>query len=119
MTVYDVIRDYSSRPFQYGDDCCQFVNDVVRSLTGKHLASAFRYKDEKTANAILDKHGGLEGLLTHVLGEPVNEGRVCLSRMSDGRDIAGVVWRDRIVVRTMTSLVDWPLSRGRLFWSVD
>jgi hypothetical protein len=54
-------------------DCCQFVREYALRLTGVDYAEKFHleYKDEDGANRILAQHGGLVGLLTHVLGPPL------------------------------------------------
>lgn len=73
-------------PFAWGSaDCCQFIAGAIHAQTGEDLRELFdAYDSEEGAQAILDAHGGLEGLLAHALGEPVHvsqmgRGDVCIT----------------------------------------
>lgn len=76
-----------ARRFEYGrHDCLQFTAQCVEAVTGTNFASRFpAYRDEAGASALLKSHGGVEGILTACLGEPVSyEQRVrCLLPTSD------------------------------------
>lgn len=116
MTPDSLILEYGTRPFRYGDDCCQFVAEFLKLETGKDYAAEFEYDDEDGASSILERHGGLEGLFRYVFGQPSKDGNVCICTMANGEDIAGVVYLGQIIVRTENGITNWPISRGRLFW---
>lgn len=65
------------RRFRWGShDCCQFARRVARAVTGQHLDKHFpRYRTRGEADAILATFGGMLGLLTHALGQPVHASR--------------------------------------------
>jgi len=75
--LYAKIEEWRTRPFAYGSvDCCQFPADVVLALTGVDFREQFpTYATQEEAAAILATHGGMVGLLTSVLGEPVHVSR--------------------------------------------
>lgn len=66
------VEEWRQRPFAYGSaDCLQFPAECVLAMTGIDHRDQFpKYESEVAAGRILVKHGGLEGLLTSVLGEP-------------------------------------------------
>lgn len=60
---------HAKQPLEYGTlDCCQFVRDYARVMTGYDFGARFKYATEETANKILDRNGGLRGLLESILG---------------------------------------------------
>ena len=70
--VVRAIAAWKERGFDYGTtDCCQFCDFVVHQLTGDHKIP-WTYSGEDEANKIMGEHGGLEGAVTSVLGEPIN-----------------------------------------------
>lgn len=94
------------RPFSWGaQDCCLFAADVVRALTGEDLAAPFRgrYASRAQAVAILGARGGLEAVVTSVLGAPLatpllaRRGDVVMVATADGPALGicadrGVCW---------------------------
>lgn len=61
---------YANKPFEYGVvDCCLFAADVAKNLTGVDYTKNFKHKNLKEAVKHLKKYGGLEGLVTHILGQ--------------------------------------------------
>jgi len=121
MTPWHVIQRYAAMPFEYGtSDCCQFVADYIESVTGENPADAFRYYGEGGAESILRQYGGLQGLLRAVLGEPspsVDKHGVALTSWQ-GKAIAGVVYKGRLVIRTESGVTDWPIERAEYVWSL-
>ncbi len=118
--IEDVFYKWADKPFRYGQDCCQFVSDCIKDDTGVDFASRFRYRNKKGADDILSQHGDLDGLMASMLDivkEP-RQGDVAVVKMTDGRKIAGYVYRGRIVVRTPMSLTDWPVDAGNTFYRV-
>lgn len=65
---------HQTEQLEYGVmDCCQFVREYVALLICKDYGETFSYTTEAEANAIMDEHGGLVGLLTSILGEPKDD----------------------------------------------
>ena len=63
-------------PFAFGShDCCQFAAGAVEAITGENPADRWHYADETEALQLLDLHGGVEGLVTIALGDPVHPSR--------------------------------------------
>lgn len=70
--VRKVTREWGNALFSYGYfDCCQLAKDVFKAYRGFDPAPDLIYDDEDQAREIIKKYGDLEGLLTHILGEPV------------------------------------------------
>jgi hypothetical protein len=61
------------RTFTYGAfDCALFAADCVLAITGVDHAASFRGYDSRiAAYRIIAEHGSLAGLLTALLGEPI------------------------------------------------
>ena len=72
--MQDVLRALNAwerQPFTYGtSDCVQFVRFIVQQLTGKDYIPDYVYDSEQAADRIVADAGGLEPLVTSVLGEP-------------------------------------------------
>lgn len=80
-------------------DCCQFVREYVRHLTGRDYGADLAYGSESEAMSIITKHGDLPGLLRSILGEP-NEcqvGDVVVAQIGEGSFVAGV-WQGQYIV---------------------
>jgi hypothetical protein len=100
-------------PFAYGvSDCCQFIAGAIEAITGEDLRELFPiYGSEEEAQIILDEHGGLAGLLTHALGDPIHvsqmgrgdvcitepdgAARVCTGHFLVSRGADGLAWVNR------------------------
>lgn len=114
-----VIDKYAELPFRYGLDCCQFAGECVESLTGKNPMDALTYSNEREAYKIIKSFGGLEAAMRHFLGEPYDshkDGDVCIMDNNEGRELAAVIYRDRVVARVENGLMDYPISRATLIW---
>lgn len=115
--IADVIHKYQALPFRYGNDCCAFVGDCLAELTGKN--PNYDYSTEAEAEALIEKHGGLEGAITSVLGPPIadtpRDGDVVLID-NGARQVAGIVYRNRLVCRVASGLVDLDLERAKRVW---
>lgn len=119
MSIKDVIDAWSKRPFRYGADCCTFVGDVVESITGENPMARFEYGNKREAYAIIDGYGSLEAAAGAVFGQPVSDSRdgdVCVFLQANGTEVAGVVYQGRIVARTPSGIMDYPLSWAKRFW---
>lgn len=76
MTRYEAVRqvtrEWGNARFSYGHfDCCQLARDVFKAYRGFDPAPDLKYESEEEALKIMQDHGGLEGLLTHILGGPI------------------------------------------------
>jgi hypothetical protein len=68
------IEDARKKSFAWGGhDCALFAADVVKAITGEDFAAPWRGRYESAVQAMrrLRPHGGLPGLVTQLLGEPV------------------------------------------------
>ncbi len=118
--MIEVINRYASLPLTYGDaDCCQFVAECVEAERGYNPMAGFTYADEDEGNAIIDQHGGLLQAILATLGQPYaghKNGDVALCECQ-GVQMAGVIYNDRVLVRTARGgVTDWPLTRAILVW---
>lgn len=114
-----VIDKYSGLPFRYGQDCCQFLGECIESLTGRNPMHKIQYSSQTEAQTILDRYGDLEGAMRHFLGEPYDghkDGDACLMNNNGGELAAGVIYRDRVVARVKSGLMDYPISRALMVW---
>jgi len=119
--IWEVIQKYDSLPFSYdGADCCRFVGEYIEAVTGENPASDFLYSTEGEAESHIARYGSLYGLFRHVLGEPdagVTEPAVALTECQ-GREIAGVIYKGRLVVKTPKRVTDWPVERAKAVWGL-
>lgn len=114
-----------SGEFAFGTaDCCQFVAGAVQAITGEDRRNLFpAYTTEAQANAILGQHGGLQGLVTHALGEPMHpsmmqRGDVCLVPDSRGVLCVGVCTGTTIAVRSQSDVERSPRKDAVVAWAV-
>jgi hypothetical protein len=69
-----LLSERASSPFVWGqNDCCIFAADVVAALTGTDPAADLRgtYSTQEEAHALLAERGGIGGIVTQMLGDPV------------------------------------------------
>lgn len=118
-TLKQVIDHWSRVPFRYGADCCSFVGDAIEKTTGTNPMAGFEYHSKTGAYRIIDEYGSLEAAITSVLGNPVaepNDGDVCVFIQSNGTEVAGLVYDNRIIARTAKGVMDYPMQWARRFW---
>lgn len=120
------IESAGSQEFEYGTaDCCQFVAGAVAAMTGADPRELFPpYASEAEAQAILDTHGGLAGLLSHAFGEPVHKssmgrGDVSLVAGPDGALCAAVWTGTRAVGRGPVGAVEGAYDAVDMAWRVE
>ncbi len=68
------LAEARGRPFAWGSwDCCLFVVEAIRAMTGIDLGERYRgtYSDEAGAVEILARDGGVVGIATAMLGAPL------------------------------------------------
>jgi len=111
-----------NQPFAWGvADCCQFIAGAIFAMTGENPALLFdAYDSEEGAQALLDEHGGLAGLLSHALGEPIHvsqmgRGDVCIT-VHDGA--ARVCTGSYLVSFGATGLDFCKRNRASMAWRV-
>lgn len=64
-----------AQPFAWGaNDCCIFAADVVYALTGVDHAAELRgrYRSAAGAARVLRERGGVQGIATAALGDPIS-----------------------------------------------
>jgi hypothetical protein len=66
-------RERVRRPFAWGEnDCAHFAADAVQAITGQRLCEDLRgYSTAREATRVLGEFGGVRGLATLALGEPI------------------------------------------------
>ncbi|MBK5203870.1 MAG: hypothetical protein JJD98_00225 [Polaromonas sp.] len=90
------VSERQNMPFAWGsNDCCTFAADCVLALTGADVAlpELRTHTTELQAARLLKKHGGVAGIATTALGEPIaallaNVGDVVLTDMGGGDTLA-------------------------------
>lgn len=106
------------------NDCCIFCADAILEMTGTDLAIGFRdtYSDKAGAAAVLAEYGGIEGLITHFLGEPkgalcARQGDVALIKGPNGF-VAGICEGNHVVCPGDTGTRLFPLAAALKSWRV-
>ena len=125
--VYNVVRDWSKRPFSYGNDCCQFVASILEKVYGSNPMDRFQYTNKKEAYQAINNLGGLVEATTDTLGPPISnsapfkEFDVVACKQPDDTWIMGIVLGNRIAVKTdsPSGIMDWPLSRAIYRWRYE
>lgn len=116
--IDDVIEKYQGMPFSYGADCCTFAAECYEAQTGRNPMAELTYADEAEALALVTRYGGLENIMTAMLGEPYNErndGDLCLAN-NGLAELAGVYYQGRCIVRTKKGLTTWSPNSIRKVW---
>ncbi len=83
------------------------------------MALLVDYESEHEAQALIEEAGGLDNVVSSILGDPVarppQDNDIVL--VNDGtQDIIGFVWRGRVLLRAPSGLVDWPLEKVEIVW---
>ena len=122
MSLSEVIREWSDKPFEYGTaDCCQFVGAVVEEVTGNNPMDGFSYTDQRGAESAID--GDLQARITEVLGDPIpvsqaKNGDVLMIDM-DGKPLVAIMLGGQAVYKTSHGITDWPASVAVCAWSAE
>lgn len=131
MTLQDAIRQYENSHFEYGKlDCCLFVCNVIRDVTGKDYAAPWRdtYNSEFSALMLIKRHQNLVGILSAAFGKirpiwsvkagsPVLINTDCMEQDSIGAGV-GIYDGNDIVAMTDKGLIRMPITTGRGCWNV-
>ena len=125
MLLSNHLAERAGMPFEWGvNDCMIFVCSTVAKLTGEdHFPKFNDYHDEETGRALLEKSGGVEGIITACLGTGSREilkakrGDVVTVKMPE---LTGGIVDDsgqRIALVTPKGLIRVPLSKAWRYWS--
>lgn len=119
------LEESRAKPFAWGEhDCALFVARWVDRVTGSDIERKFRdvYRSAEGAAEIIDHYGGLSGIATHYLGEPVeiNFARRGDVALFDGRhgDTLGLVIGLEVVAPGAAGWVARPVFGCRSAWRV-
>lgn len=128
--VPEILAGLNGRRFRWGVlDCCMFAAEVLEQLHGRDFATDWRgkYRSHAGALRLIEQHGGLEPILTEILGTPVppltvRRGDPVLARDSgrfhDGEAV-GIADGRLAVFMTSDGLMTLPLARCAMGWRVD
>lgn len=125
VLLSDFLADRSKIPFEWGkNDCMAFACAAVHRLTGVDYFPEFSdYHDEESAAALLERSGGVGGIIRACLGSgnrnilKAKRGDVVIVKIPG--KTAGIVddSGQRIAVVTKDGLTRIPLSKAYRFWS--
>ena len=121
----EYMQGRQNMPFAWGsNDCMAFVAYAVEALTGEQLFAEYGgYTDEAEANAMLEANGGIEGILTVVLGQPSTRGMMAkrgdVVLLNLPNPTAGIVddTGQRIALVSKSGLLRCKLEKAKLSWS--
>lgn len=120
IQVRKVIEEWQHKAFSYnGADCCRFAAACVLAMTGRDPMAGMQYHNERAAVRIVRSFGSLHNAVCSVMGEPSNryeQGDVTIQTMAGG-EIVGILYQGQSVVRTKTSLVNFPMARISASWT--
>jgi hypothetical protein len=117
-----VLDDAAGRRFEWGSsDCCEFVARCAQAVTGLDFRSAFPpYHSEAEAQALLEQHGGIRGLLCAAFGEArpredASGGDIVLVDMGNGEQPA-ICLGAKCAAPGAKGLVTHPVFGARCSW---
>jgi len=120
--MFAVIAEHKNRAFAWGvNDCCLFAARVRDAMTDSDYEAQISaaYSDEASALALIAQHGGLEGVVTHYLGESSVEratrGDVVLFDGGTG-DMLGICVGAHIVAMGESGLRQIPRAEIKKVW---
>lgn len=117
------VAERTAKPFTWGtNDCAIFAADCVLAITGVDVAlPAFRqHATERQAARVLRRHGGVLGIATAALGQPMpasaaQVGDVVLTQ-AQGRDMLAICNGATCMAPSAHGLVALPMADARLCW---
>lgn len=117
------IASRTATPFTWGkNDCAIFAADCVCALTGRDVAlPAFRrHATERQAARLLKRHGGVAGIATAALGQPVpasgaQVGDVVLAK-AGSRDMLAICNGATCIAPGPRGLAVLPMAQASLCW---
>lgn len=122
--VRQVLLQQANEKFTWGSlDCVLFSISAANQIAGAEFDAPFDYSSEEEAQEILDAHGGLSGLFTHVFGPPTN-----LNELDDGDpvlvdfpvigEMMGMMVSGSAMVKTMGGTVSMSATKIIEGWHV-
>lgn len=125
VRLADFIEARRERAFSWGgSDCCLFVCDGIEAMTGTDPGARWRglYLSEKGARRVLRDNGGVRGLASLILGEPIppllaGRGDVVLIDTPDGEALALCIGAN-IAAQGTTGIEFHPPSAAKAAWKV-
>lgn len=123
--AWRVLTKYANLPFDWNGsaDCCAFAGELTKAFHGQDYMSQFSYSNKAEALKAIREHGDLVGAITSVMGDPrpvdevrLQEGDVLVAKQVDDSWIPGVYLMNRMVVRTESGIIDWPIEYAEYMW---
>ena len=118
------VKERRAMPFAWGaNDCCTFAADCVEAITGVDCASQLRgHSTAKQAYRALQQHGGVAGIATAALGQPVpvlsaQIGDVVLSKSGE-RDMLAICNGGTCLAPGPDGLVSLGMDTATMCWRV-
>jgi hypothetical protein len=113
----------NSGAFAWGNnDCCMFAARVVRAMTGQDFASSWKgYGTAREAVALVDQAGGVDAIVTRVLGSPKAAEKACrgdVVMVNLPRPTLGICVGHVIAVQGADGVQFVPLSAAQMAWTV-
>lgn len=126
------LNTYLSAPHKFDwseHNCALFAADAVMEITGKDYAVAYRgLKNKALILRKLKRAGGLNGVLTSYLGEPVpvltaRRGDVVLMSVflnptGANAEAVGICTGKDVALLTKSGITYYPLCEGKLAWRI-
>lgn len=123
--IWEVLNKYQSMPFGWDgtSDCCALAGDLVKAIHGHDYMSEFQYANKAEALRAIREHGTLVDAITSVMGNPrpaclveLKTGDVLIAEQEDGTWIPGIYLMGRMVVRSKSGIMDWPVEFAVHMW---
>ncbi len=121
------LTERAKMPFEWGvNDCMAFTAKAVEAMTGHDFFKDFSdYHDEETAKLMLEKNGGVSGIISKCLGGDSTR-NVLLAQRGDvvivktPEYVGGIVddTGQRVAIVTKDGLSRLPLNRAWRVWHV-
>jgi hypothetical protein len=119
------IADRAAAPFTWGtNDCAIFAADCVLAITGHDVAlpALRRHKTELQAARVLKRHGGVVGIATAAMGQPVpasgaGVGDVVLAK-SGRRDMLAICNGATCIAPGVAGLAFLPMPTDSVCWRI-
>ena len=123
------IIDYRDKGFDYGKhDCCLYVCDAIKAITGVDMAEDFRGYNKKSFQKLLDDNKGVEGIALQ-MAKKLNLPRIPISfaqrgdvvYLKDEKDqkVLGIIsMNGDIYVASEIGIVSFPINQGIHAWRI-
>lgn len=120
-----LMNELSDEDFKYGKtDCYIFTAKLVKAWHGKdYIKHHAVYKNQKEADAYIEKFGGIEALTTGTLGYAIDpkdcvDGDVVTSQVTNNQIALGFVYGGNGLFKMKKTVVKIPLKKCRMGWSI-